>query len=81
MEKTGGWHQRRGDCGKECGGLTGSQVRLVVDCFVGEEEEFEVDVLRDREPVELLKDRCDVVKGAGVVKQARECCYSSRVWM
>lgn len=40
---------------------------LAVEGFVGEEEEedFEVDVLRDGEPVELLKGWADVVTGAG----------------
>ena len=43
---------------------------LVVEGFVGEEEDFEVDALRDREPVELLEDWGDVVTGAGVGEQA-----------
>lgn len=33
-------------------------------------EGFEVDVLRDWEPEELLKDRGDVVTGASVAEQA-----------
>lgn len=34
----------------------------VVDGFVGDAERFEVDSLRDREPVEVLKDGGDVVR-------------------
>ena len=40
---------------------------LVVEGFVGEEEDFEVDPVRNGEPVE---DRGDVLTGAGVGEQA-----------
>lgn len=44
---------------------------LVVESFTGqEEEEFEVDVLRDREPVEVLKVGGDVVTRVGVSEEA-----------
>jgi len=52
------------------GSVTGEQVSevggsLVVEGFVGEEKDFELDALWDREPVEFLEDRGDVVTGAG----------------
>ena len=43
---------------------------LVVEGFVGEKEEFKLDTLRDREPVETLKHGGDVVTGAGVGEEA-----------
>ena len=39
---------------------------LVVEGFVSNEEDFEVDSLTDGEPVEVLEDGSDVVSGAGV---------------
>ena len=39
---------------------------LVVEGFVSEEEYFELNPLRDGEPVEFLEDVGDVVTGAGV---------------
>ena len=33
---------------------------------MGEEKEFELDALRDREPVEVLEDRGDVITGPGI---------------
>ncbi len=47
--------------GPQIGG--GSQV---VEGFVGDDKEFEVDALRDWEPVEVMKDGSDVVAGTGV---------------
>ena len=38
--------------------------------FEGEEEEFEVDALFDREPVEGVENRGDVIAGPGVSEQA-----------
>ena len=52
---------------KEVGNVLGC---LVVEGFVGGDEDFEVDSLFDREPVEVTEDRCDVVSGAGVGEQA-----------
>ena len=43
---------------------------LVVEGFVGEEEDFEVDPVRNGEPVKFLEDRGDVLTGAGVGEQA-----------
>lgn len=37
----------------------------VMQSFVGDEEEFEFNWLRNGEPVEVLKDRGDMVSGAG----------------
>lgn len=34
---------------------------LVVEGFVGEKEEFELNTLRDGEPVEVLEDRGDMI--------------------
>ena len=34
--------------------------------FVGEEEDFKLDALGNREPVEVLKDESDVITGTGV---------------
>ena len=42
----------------------------VIERFVGGEEHFEVDSLFDRQPVEVMKDRCDVFSGAGTGEQA-----------
>ena len=39
---------------------------LVVEGFVGEEENFGLNTLFDWEPVEFLEDRGDVISGAGV---------------
>ena len=47
---------------------------LVVEGFVGEEKNLEVNPLGDREPVEVLEDRGDVIMSAGVGEEA-----SSRV--
>ena len=47
---------------------------LVVECFMGEEEDFKFNPLCNREPVEVPEDRSDVVTGAGVSEEA-----SSRV--
>ena len=41
-----------------------------MECFECSEKEFERDALRDREPMEFLKDRCDVFTGAGVGEEA-----------
>ncbi len=40
-----------------------SEVRggLVVEGFESEEQDFELDAVRDREPVEILKDRGDML--------------------
>lgn len=46
----------------------------VVEGFIGDDEEFEMDTLGDWEPVEVMKDRGDVVTGAGVSEET-----SSRV--
>ena len=43
---------------------------LVVKGFMGEEEDFELDALSDREPVEPLEDWGDVIMGAGMGKKA-----------
>ena len=43
---------------------------LVVERFVNEDECFELNLLRDGEPVEFLEDGGDVVTGAGVGEQA-----------
>ena len=48
--------------------------RLVVEGFESDEEYFELNPLRDREPVEFLEDGGDVVKDPDVGEQA-----SSRV--
>ena len=42
---------------------------LVMEGFVSEEKEFELDALWDREPVEVLEDRGDVVTGTGMGEQ------------
>ena len=34
--------------------------------FESEKEDFELNALRDREPVDILEDRGDVVSGAGL---------------
>ncbi len=47
---------------------------LVVEGFMSEEKDFKLDPLWDREPVEVLEDRGDMVTGARVGEQA-----SSRV--
>ncbi|MEQ2209228.1 hypothetical protein XENOCAPTIV_026958 [Xenoophorus captivus] len=39
----------------------------VMEGFLGEKDYFEMNALRDREPMELLKNWGDVVTGAGVV--------------
>ena len=57
------------------GGVEADQVSevgggLVMEGFVGEEKDFELDALRDREPVEFLKDGGDMVAGAGVGEEA-----------
>ncbi len=39
---------------------------LVVEGFVSEEQCFELDPVRDREPVDILRERGDMVTGAGV---------------
>ena len=57
----------RGVAVEHVGEITGG---LVVEGFVGEEEDFKMDALRDGEPVELLKDWGDVVTGASVGQQA-----------
>lgn len=41
-----------------------------MESFTGEEEEFEVDVLWDREPVEVLRVRGDMVTRVGVSEEA-----------
>lgn len=56
----------------------------VVDGFVGDEERFEVDSLRDREPVEVLKDGGDVVREwvlcvSWMMNHRGHCC-SNPVW-
>ena len=38
---------------------------LEMEGFVGKEEDLEMDALWEREPVEVLQDRGDVVMGAG----------------
>jgi len=43
---------------------------LVMEGFVGEEEELEVDLVLDREPMELLEYRGDMFTGAGVGEKA-----------
>lgn len=40
--------------------------RLIVEGFVGKEEDFEVDAVGDWEPIEFVKDRGNVAAGAGV---------------
>lgn len=47
---------------------------LVMEGFVSEKKDFELNSLWDREPVEVPDDRGDVVTGAGVGEQT-----SSRV--
>ena len=49
---------------------------LVMEGFVWEEEDFELNLLWGREPVEVLEDRGNVVTGAGVGEQT-----SSRVFL
>lgn len=56
------------------GGVRVEKVRevrrgLVVEGFIGELEEFEVDVMWDREPVLVLKGRGDMVTGVGVIEE------------
>ncbi len=48
-----------------------SEVRRgrVVEGFVSEKQYFKMDAVKDREPVEILKDRDDMVTGAGVGKE------------
>ena len=43
--------------------------------FVSKEEDFKLDALGNREPVEILEDRGNVVTGVGVGEEA-----GSRVW-
>ena len=47
---------------------------LVMEGFVGKEEDFEMDVLRDREQMELLEDWGDVVMVAGAGEQQSFVC-------
>ena len=42
---------------------------LVMEGFVCEEEDFELNTLWNWEPVEALEDRSDVIMGAGVGEQ------------
>ena len=42
---------------------------MVMEGFVGEEEDFKLDVLGNREPVEFLKDGSDVLTGTGVCEE------------
>lgn len=42
---------------------------LVMEGFVCEEEDFELNALWNWEPVEFLEDRSDVITGAGVGEQ------------
>lgn len=42
------------------------EVSEVRRCLVGEEEEFELDALLSREPVELEEDGCDELPEVGV---------------
>lgn len=41
-----------------------------MESFEGDQQDFEMDTLRDREPVELVQDRCDVFTRAGVGEEA-----------
>lgn len=43
---------------------------LIVLGFVSKGEDFELDALTDREPVEAFEDRGDMVMGAGVGEEA-----------
>lgn len=38
--------------------------------FESDEKDFELDALSDREPVEILKDRGNVITGTGVCQEA-----------
>ena len=42
----------------------------IMECFECSVKKFELDTLRDREPIEFLKDRGDVFMGAGVGEEA-----------
>ena len=52
---------------QEVGEVWGCQV---VECFVGDEECFEVDSLFDGQPVEIMEDWGDVLSGAGAGEEA-----------
>lgn len=39
--------------------------RLLAEDFVGEDQDFELDEVGDREPVKTLENRVDVVSGTG----------------
>ena len=43
---------------------------LIVEGFMGEEENFELDAQFDGEPMEVLEDRGDVVSGSGVGEES-----------
>ena len=49
MMETGGWCQRSGGWGNECGSGTGGG--LVMEVFMSEERDSELDQFWDREPV------------------------------
>ena len=73
----GGEFEEVGIAGSEGtgGGVDVKEVRNVLGCLVvegliGGDEDFEIDSLFDREPVEVTEDWCDVVSGAGVGEQA-----------
>ncbi len=67
------WRQEVGIRGAEAAGrsVVVEQVSeigggLDMEGFMREEKDFELDLLWDREPVEVLEDRGDVVTGVGV---------------
>lgn len=52
---------------EQVGEVRGGQV---MEGFEGDEEDFELDALRDREPVEVLEDRGDMFTGPCVREKA-----------
>ena len=62
---------------QEVGEVWGCQV---VECFVGDEECFEVDSLFDGQPVEIMEDGGDVLSGAYCFPGCR-CCRTDEYMM
>ncbi|MEQ2211533.1 hypothetical protein XENOCAPTIV_005342 [Xenoophorus captivus] len=71
------WRQEVGIRGAEAAGRSVTVEQIgevawgsVMEGFVGEKEDFEINSLGDTEPVELLQNWGDVVTGAGLGEQA-----------
>ncbi len=53
---------------------------LVVESFVSEEQEFELDEVRDRKPVGILKNRGDMVTGVSVGEEESSRVVDIELW-